>query len=163
MMTPQEIRKVLLHEGVKLRTKKDSYFMRFIGWLLAFTRINKRFMEDYITFMGSTIYFPVGYTPDPLNDNFLRNNATTFAHEFVHLRQKKKYKLLWYLSYLFFPLPFFLCWGRWRWEREAYLVNIKAGAPVFTVVNSLHAYGRPWPKPWMTKWFENNKGREPKD
>lgn len=116
--------------------------MRLIGTLLFF---NPRFMTEYTTTIGSTVYFPDGYEED------LDGAARTLAHEAKHIMQSKQHgALLFALQYLF-PLPlaalslgallafwwlpalWFLCFlvflaplpAHWRvrYEREAYLVT----------------------------------------
>lgn len=74
--------------------KDQSRFMRFLGTILFF---NKRFMTEYITTIGYTIYFPN-------QKNYEENPARTMnilTHEFVHMMDYSKYKFLFTLSYLF--------------------------------------------------------------
>ena len=125
--------------------------MRLIGALLRAVG-NDRFMECYWTTLARTIYFPRGVT-DPLE------HREALEHELVHVRQWERWGVYLWLTYLFLPLPFGLAWFRWRWEREAYLVQIaNARDPqceIERVVAVLWAgYGWPWPKPWMRRWFE---------
>ena len=68
--------------------------------------------------------------------------------------------LLWF-SYLLMPLPFGLAWFRFRWEREAYLIQIAHAQDrereITRVVDTLwYGYGRPWPRRWMRRWFDQH-------
>jgi len=65
------------------------------------------------------------------------------------------------LGLLLSPLSLGLAWGRWRVEREAYLVQVRAAAPpdrasvIQAVVHTLwYNYLFPWPPSWMEAWFE---------
>jgi hypothetical protein len=49
----------------------------------------------------------------------------------------------------------FLSYFRWKFEREAYMVQIERGAKAEDVVNLLwSSYLFPWPKSLMLKWFK---------
>lgn len=154
-MTVQEIRDFMSEHKVKIVSREKSWLMRAIGWFLSITHINSKFMTSYFTTIGRTIY-----APNFLNvDEYFRVHANTFEHEFVHIKQREKWGLLYDISYIFLPVPFGLAWFRWRWEREAYLTNIKNGDSIDWVVQSLSNYGWPWPKKWMRRWFERNGGK----
>tara|TARA_R100001594_G_scaffold116862_1_gene151966 strand:- start:765 stop:1421 length:657 start_codon:yes stop_codon:yes gene_type:complete len=97
--------------GFKIRPKKDSPLMRVLSSLLFF---NKGFMNRYIT----TIY-PVIYVPDwwGKHKNMSFSELGIIAHEYVHLRDRKKlgwiFNLL-YLSPQIFSLLFFAAfWNLW--------------------------------------------------
>jgi hypothetical protein len=79
----------------------------------------------------------------------------------VHIEQARRWPVFWQLSYLLLPLPFGFAWFRWHWEREAYLVDLRAGRlTVDEVVETLWSnYAWTWPKPWMRRWFERELGR----
>jgi len=155
-MTPNEIRNFVHEHEVAVVPKKSSRLMRFLAWFLALTRINKKFLDGYVTTIGKTIYYREGWEPFHMeDDNHLRAHASTFEHEFVHVRQYEKWWVLYQISYILLPIPFGLAWFRWRWEREAYyLANIKNGASIDQCVNALWRYGWPWPRSWMRRWFE---------
>ncbi len=92
--------------------KEDSKLMRFISVLLFWQK--KVFMENYITTIGRTIYWP---STVPMQESVLK-------HELQHIRDYNKWKILFSLSYLFFPLPAF--WTmRAHWERKAYKISIQ--------------------------------------
>ena len=81
-------------------------------------------------------------------------------HELVHVEQWKKWGIILWITYLFLPVPFGFAWFRWRWEREAYLVQIRSSSncekKINQIVNSLwYGYGWTWPKSWMRQWFLN--------
>ena len=78
-----------------IKYKNQSLFMKFLGVLLFF---NKDFMTNFITTIGSTVYFP--------SEEFVTNNDQSsigvLAHELVHVQQANKYtKILFSLLYLF--------------------------------------------------------------
>lgn len=127
---------------VRIRHKNESYLMRFLGIFLG-----KWFMESaWTTITPWTIWAPVGAN---------LNNPTVIEHEMVHVRQMRKWWILWHLSYLLLPVPVLGAWCRWRWEREAYLVQIRARVrTIEQVVDTLWwRYGFPWPRGAMRKWF----------
>ena len=130
--------------------KKDLRLMRFIGWF------SPAFMTDFWTTIGEDCYYPTTVT-DPMRSEY----KNIRVHELVHTEQQHKYtKPVWFALYFFCPLPVFLAYFRWRFEREAYLVQI-TGTTVSneTVVNLLHnSYFYPWPKRWMLEWFNENRG-----
>jgi len=142
----------LLRAHVKLVPKTSSTLMRSCGLLLRAVG-NRVFLERYWTTLGRTIYYPTRVT-DPLS------HPVVLEHELVHVRQWERWGVLMWVSYLLLPLPIGLCWFRFRWEREAYLVDL-AHAPdrdrereIERIVDSLwFGYGFPWPRPWMRSWF----------
>lgn len=65
--------------NLKIRFKDESLWMKLIGMLIS--PFNPNFAKDFITTMGSTIYFPskASYEADP------GGSFQTIAHEFVHI------------------------------------------------------------------------------
>lgn len=61
------------------------------------------------------------------------------------------------IKYLLLPLPAFFSYYRWKYEREAYIVQLKAGWTPEEIANSLMKYARPWPRKWMIEWFKKQK------
>lgn len=107
-----------------IRMKNTSTLMKVISvFLLIVTFGTQRvFMTNYITTIRHTVYVPNDWATwtDPSKVAILR-------HERVHMRQAKKYTFpLFMFIYLFFPLPFFLAWGRARLEMEAYTESMRA-------------------------------------
>ena len=142
-----ESRAELEARGVRFVRKGDSRLMWLIGKLLFFV---PHFSTRFWTTIGRTIYYP-DYVEDPLAQE------TVVRHELIHVAQFERWGAFFMLAYLLFPLPVGLAWFRWRWEREAYLVNLRAGAPLDFVVFTLwNNYGWCWPKSWMRKWFQKN-------
>lgn len=129
---------------VKLKSKNDSRAMRFIG------RFRPDFMTRYWTTVGDTIYYPTS-VQDPNH----KSHDDAVSHELVHVSQYRKFgKALFLFLYLFVPVPFFFAYFRWKFEREAYLVQIHEGALVENVVQTLWSgYVCPWPRFLMRKWF----------
>jgi hypothetical protein len=145
----------LARERVRLVRKADSRLMHACALALHGVG-NRMFMARYWTTIGSTIYYPACVS-DPLA------YPTVLEHELVHVRQWRRWGLWMWLSYLLLPLPVGLCWFRFRWEREAYLVEL-AHAPsgpardreITRIVDALwYGYAFPWPRSWMRRWFEH--------
>jgi hypothetical protein len=141
---------------VRLVSKADSRLMRAAALLLR--GIGQRdFNERFWTTVGRTVYYPT-CVEDPLA------HPDVLEHELVHVRQWQRWGVLMWLSYLCLPLPFGLAWFRFRWEREAYLVQIARAADreqeIERIVQVLwHGYGWPWPRPLMRKWFREHAPR----
>jgi len=122
--------------------KHNSPLMKFINFFVRI--INPKFMEMFTT-IGSTIYVP--------ENNVLPR--IILKHEIVHVEQWRKWGILYYISYLLLPIPFGLAWFRWKWEREAYMVNLAYCSDIEWCIDILwDNYGWCWPKPWMRAWFE---------
>jgi hypothetical protein len=141
----------LTRERVRLVAKAESRLMRACAWALR-PLGNRVFMARYWTTIGSTIYYPA-CVADPLA------HAVVLEHELVHVRQWRRWGVLMWLSYLLLPLPIGLCWFRFRWEREAYLVELAHATDrereITRIVDALwFGYAFPWPRPWMRRWFE---------
>ena len=137
--------------GVRVRLKSDSWVMALIGKILG-----KWFMQRAWTTIGpNTIWAPSSADLD----NLLKHEIV-LRHELVHIKQARCWPCWFQLSYLLLPMPFLFAWGRWRWEREAYLVNIEAGThPIEDVVQLLWSkYAWCWPKPLMRRWFLKQRG-----
>lgn len=152
--------------GVEVRLKKDSRVMRFLGWL--FGLFGYAFMERaWTTISGRRIYAPNHVDLTKLDDHRM-----VIEHELVHVAQARWWRVpgLWQFLYLMFPVPVFLAYGRWRSEREGYMVNIAWAVRysdaertdlrsfvvdyVNHIVHTLwKVYLMPWPKAWMRSWF----------
>ena len=135
----------VIDEDVEFIQKSDSALMKFIGFFYP------AFMTNLWTTIGDKIYYP-NTVKSPLSIN----NYPIIKHEIIHVKQFKKYGVPLYLFlYLFFPLPCFFSYFRWKFEREAYFeANIKNERDVNRIVDSLNKhYLYPWPKSWMHKWF----------
>jgi hypothetical protein len=106
--------------------------------------------------IGDTIYYPEHVTEPDADEH-----KDTVEHEKEHLRQFEKYGTFCFLFlYALIPLPFFLAYFRWKFEREAYMVNLKNGADLELVLESLKHYGRPWPVCCMRKWFKKELAKQ---
>jgi len=76
----------------KIKKKKDSFLMRVVGTLLFF---NKSFMDTFITTMYPCVYVPEQW------DNWADNTKfEILAHEYVHLKDAKRFWLLFEFMYL---------------------------------------------------------------
>lgn len=149
----ETIAEVLRAQRVALVPKADSRAMRLLARLLPAAG-TRGFMERYWTTVGRTVYYPTSVR-DPLA------HRDILEHELVHVRQWERFGVLMWISYILLPLPFGLAWFRFRWEREAYLIQIERAADrdreIERVVNALwYGYGRPWPRALMRSWFRKN-------
>lgn len=146
-MTPdRNIELTLALMGVRVRHKSESWLMRALGFILG-----AWFMERaWTTVGGRTIWAPSSARLDRLVAY-----EVALLHELVHIRQARHWPLVFQVSYLLLPVPFLFAWCRWRWEREAYLLNIRHGThSVEEVVGLLWSkYGWCWPKPLMRRWL----------
>jgi hypothetical protein len=130
----------------KIITKDKTLFMRFLTWFFTKTRINPAF-PSYYTTIGSTINAPSNYTE--LDDV---NVLEVIMHETIHMKDSKKWGLLFSLSYLFpqilgvfallaFLSPWFLlfllflapipAYFRYYWEKRAFRISIVFARKVF--------------------------------
>lgn len=138
--------------NVKLIDKGDSKLMKFVGFLLCFivpTFMTRFFTTYRLPFQKQgTIACPVGYDP--------MDYPGVLEHELVHVEQQRSawglFKSFW--LYFLLPLPIIFS-GRWFIERDAYLLDIKAGRiTVEYAVNTLwKSYAFAWPPGLMRKWF----------
>jgi hypothetical protein len=155
-----ELQRALREHQVRLVAKADSRLMRVLALLLPAAG-TRGFQERYWTTLGRSIYYPTSVR-DPLA------HRDVLEHELVHVRQWHRYGVLLWISYLLLPVPFGLAWFRFRWEREAYLVQIARATDrdreIARVVDALwFGYGRPWPRAWMRRWFERHAPRSGSD
>jgi len=136
-----------------LKPKDSWWLLRAIGFFAAL--VGKRDMWDETwTTIGGVVYYPVDVV-DPKDPCYL----ATREHEAVHCRQQEGWPwLLWLAVYALIPLPVGFAYFRWKWEREAYLVNIKKhGYRPEWCADTLQQYLWPWPKKRMLRWFERNR------
>lgn len=144
---------------VKIQSKENSVIMKFIGKLIK--PFNGSFMTKYWTTWFGTIYAPVGV--DVKNPNILLKHKNIIEHEKVHLADQAKHPILFPLSYVL-P-PFFFAYGRWYWERRAFLITLSfyetREAKLTQLEKIIDALGGSnyfwtWPKTWMRSWFLNH-------
>ena len=80
--------------GFEILSKKDSFLLKVVSKLLFF---NKSFLTDYIT----TVY-PKVYVPElPWREKDHVAAIATLAHEYVHLKDRKRMWLFFNFLYLF--------------------------------------------------------------
>lgn len=137
----------LATQGVVVRLKRDSHIMRFISFFLG---------ASFLTSFWTTISPRKIWAPTGTNLRRLDDYATIIRHELCHARVWKRYPLIAQFAYVFLPLPIGLAWFRWRFERAAYLIDIRAGRmTVDEVVQTLwQNYLFPWPRGAMRKSFQ---------
>lgn len=107
----------------KVIKKNDSSLMKVINVILYIITFGyqKDFMENYVTTIGNTVYIPTSW-----NDWSIEKKIMILKHERVHMRQAAKYGKLWYsFLYLFVWFPFVFAIYRTKFEKEAYVENIK--------------------------------------
>lgn len=143
------------YEGIIVRSKLESFWMLFIAVLLF--PFNSKFLTGYWT-----SWFGKVYAPSSANLNDLSNHDRVIRHEKIHILDEKKWKWWFRISYLFLPVPIFLCYGRWYWERKAYLPELTELKDTYRfpsrlnqIVNNLGGanYAWAWPKKWIREWF----------
>ncbi len=86
----------------------------------------RRYLTDYVTTLGHTIYTPEGWERTPPLQRYV-----VLRHEVVHVRQFERWG--WagmVLLYGLLPLPVGLAYGRARLEWEAYAETLRATAEV---------------------------------
>lgn len=161
---------------MKFQKKSDNGLMKLLAKFAG-----DHFMTSMWTTVGSTIYVPTQYDNDPDwgSEAWCIRHGTTLQHEATHVNQGRTLSwpvffliyfgpapisiLLWLINVKFvlltlglLPLSLGLAYGRWRLEREAYLVDIRDGVDIDFIVDSLwHRYMFTWPKSWMAKWFHS--------
>ncbi len=155
----EDVKQALDEVGGRLVSKEAVSWMRVLGFLAKLIG-NKYFMDDYWTTIGKTIYYPTSVQPKDIYKHY-----DVIYHEIVHIKQWKKWGLLFSVSYMLLPVPFFFAWFRWRWEREAYMETLRYTyrplAHMRFIVRVLwEEYGWTWPKRWMMKWFKKEVKKE---
>lgn len=108
----------------KVLKKSESTLMKVIDKTLkviSFGKMNS-FMDDFITTIGNTVY-----VPEKWDGRSASTKAITMRHERVHMRQSQRVgRVLFSLSYLFFPVPILFAHYRAKFEKEAYEESLKA-------------------------------------
>lgn len=118
----------------EVRFKDQSTFMKILGKLLFF---NKRFMTNYITVIGTKVYWPTKerFEQYPLG-SFL-----TLAHEYVHIMDYKRNPVQFVLGYLFPQIKAIL----------ALLAVLAVVSPWFLLALLFLLALAPWPAPFRKK------------
>jgi len=98
----------------KLIDKKDSKFMIFLSYLVWI--FNRKFMTDFATTVGYTIYLVSRITINSPREKIV-DYISLLLHEYQHMKDKKKFKLLYDIFY-FSPqilsvLSIFSIWNHW--------------------------------------------------
>lgn len=148
-MSAQELQEAVLNHHVKLVPKDNSWLMKSIAKTLTTVKSSaaRKFMTTGTIVLGHTIYYPKNRSPWWFHEEL--------HHDLIHISQWEKYGL-WYLgSYIALWFPILGSWWRWRWEREAFLTNVRWHAmPIEEAVETIwKEYFHPWPKKEMTDWF----------
>lgn len=122
-----DVRLVSKSEHAPTRTIALVYFLfNLVG--LVFPSIRSRFFGNFFTVIGNYILFPDTYDVD-LNLPISNSEYFVLRHEIIHLRQKKKWGILFEISYLMFLPTLFTM--RAYWEFEAYRESMQARYDVF--------------------------------
>ncbi len=142
------IRDELAASRVGVCVKRRTFLFVIIAAFLRVLGVN--FWTWWTTIGPRTIWAPVG-----TDLSSIEAYATVIRHELVHARQARRWPVFWQLSYLLLPLPFGLAWCRWASERQAYLVQLRAGTmTIDEVVTTLwDNYGWCYPRSWMRAWL----------
>jgi hypothetical protein len=101
--------------------KSDSMLMKVIHYFLIAITFgkNKRFMTDYVTTIGRTIYVPASW--DSASED---RKSIVLLHERVHIEQFEREGIWFALKYLFWPLPTIRAKARIKYECEAFAKEI---------------------------------------
>ena len=151
--------KTIIINGVVVRLKSESKLMCFLGLLLS--PFNPKFMTNYWTTLNNIVYAPSSFDDVIDKPEAHLHYLTIINHEKIHLEDQKQHPILFRLSYVVPPV---MSYGRWYWERKAYLPELiklyEAQTSLFDyrleqIINALGgpAYLWTWPKSWMRKWF----------
>ena len=133
---------------IQIKLKKNSKLMKAIGWFFDITKINQKFMTNYVTTIGNTIYFPEKLLMSENEISILE----IMAHECIHIKDSNKFGLFFILSYLgpqifailsilslvaIFASKFWLLfllfllflapipsYGRYYWEKRAFRISL---------------------------------------
>ena len=108
--------------------KLQSKFMWACYYLSLMPLWNPHFMSRFITVAFGKVYMPEELIGTDIGADVLR-------HELVHLRDAKRWKILFYLSYVLFPLPAVFTM-RAYWEFRGYCESIRAERDRYGVVYS---------------------------
>lgn len=114
--------------GFAVIPKHDSKLMWICYYVALMPLWNRFFMTRYITTVFGKVYMPGELIGSDVGADILR-------HERVHLRDAKRWGILFYLSYLFFPLPFIFTM-RAYWEYRGYCETLRAERDRYGVVYS---------------------------
>jgi hypothetical protein len=148
-----------LVRDLRILRKDEVWHQRAIHYLLY--PIQQRFLHDYVTTIGHTIYVTPDWEMRSLADRY-----ATLRHEMVHLEQFRRYGLFaMAIAYLLLPLPLGFAWCRMRLEREAYEETIRVHHELGTLDPSLRehiirqftsgSYGWMWPFPRaVARWYD---------
>ena len=98
--------------------KDESHFQQWIARLIWV--FNRHYLTRYTTVMFGRVYFPSRKWRDEVGPEQIYN---TLRHEAVHLRDARRFPVLFQFSYLFF-LPTVLT-VRAVWEWRAYLETLR--------------------------------------
>jgi len=113
----------------KMIPKSSSKLMKAINVFLKIITFGlfKDFMVNFTTTIGNTVYTPDHWAAWPEY-----SQVRILKHEKIHMQQSKKYgRILYSFLYLFFPLPFLLCYFRAKFEKEAYAETIRVAYEQF--------------------------------
>ena len=111
----------------RIRYKDESRLQRAIAALLR--PFNRRYLSDYTTVMFGAVYFPSRSWQRAVGP---RDIWLILRHEAVHLRDARRWPLLFQLSYLF-VLPAGVTLRAW-WEWRAYAESVRATMEIDGVV-----------------------------
>ena len=129
---------------IKVMPKSSSKLMRAIGWLFKVTKISPQFMEQYITTIGETVYFPDHMLEEGNTESVLR----VLVHETVHVADSNRlsgpfFKFLYLFPQSLAPLALLSLIGIWQHMFLWCLLFLLCLAPIpapFRYLFELRAY-----------------------
>jgi len=104
---------------------KDHWTQTAIHYFLLIISFGqqKKYLTDYITVIGWTIWVPSKWEGRPAEAKW-----SILAHECMgHMRQRKRWtRTIFRIAYLFLPMPLLFAYCRYCFEREAYAFSMLA-------------------------------------
>jgi hypothetical protein len=108
--------------------KDESRLHRLIGALVR--PLNARYMQDYTTVIAGVVAFPSRAWRAAVGERAIYE---ILRHEAVHLRDARRFPILFELSWLLLPLPTVLtmrAYWEWRGYAESMRARVELGLPV---------------------------------
>lgn len=143
-MSQQSLELDVMAAGARLVPHPENWAASWWGKIARLGGV-PNFSRDFWITIGRDICYPSSVT-DPWA------HPVTVRHEIVHVLQQASAWLPWWLTKYLLSQSF-----RWRMEREAYLVDVRAGASIPRIVLDLAtAYRIGLDRGMMIQWFEDN-------
>ena len=132
----KELQKIL--PDLQIKFKDQSPFMKILGKILFF---NKHFMTNFVTTIGSTVYFP---NQEEVEKSTNGNQLIKLAHEYQHAKDCKFlgsfiFSFLYLFPQILFPILLLFCFWHW-WILFLALIVISPLPAIFRKELEYRAY-----------------------